>query len=146
MYAHKDSAGIVTILNGAEIFMYQAGNTPLTLETVKMLCLCRKYKYTKFPHSEIVWKHLVNRGFNPHYYIWFYHGNGDNRNEASSSTHFEDVREESSHMHYESSYPQKDQVVDHDSMHDMVTYAFREITSVVAAKVENVEMYKFYTG
>ena len=121
--------------------MYQAGNTPLTQETCKMLCPCRKCKNTKFARSETVWKRLVSRGFTPHYYIWFLYGEGDSRNEARSSTHFEDGgnREEPSHLHPESSYPQEDHVVDHDRMHDMVTYVFRETTSVVAAKVENVE-------
>ncbi|KAF2549410.1 hypothetical protein F2Q70_00021460 [Brassica cretica] len=35
MYAHKDSSGRVTeeFLNGAEMFMYHAGQTSLTLET-----------------------------------------------------------------------------------------------------------------
>lgn len=34
MYAHNDSARMVTyeFLNGVEIFVYQAGNTPLTLD------------------------------------------------------------------------------------------------------------------
>ena len=70
--------------------MYQARNTPLTQETGKMLCLCHKCKNTKFDRSETVWKDIVNRRFTPHYYIWFHHGKGDSRNEASSSTHFED--------------------------------------------------------
>ena len=73
MYAHKDSAGRVTtdFLNGAEIFMYQAGKTSLTQETGKMFCPCRKCKTIKFAQSETVWKNIVNRGFTPHYYIWF---------------------------------------------------------------------------
>ena len=71
MYAHKNYAGFVTnkFLNKAKIFMYLAGNTPLMQETSKMLCLCRKCKNTKFARSETVWKHLVNKGFIPHYYI-----------------------------------------------------------------------------
>ena len=142
MYAHKNSAGVVTdeFLNGAEIFMYQAGNTPLTQETGKMFCPCRKCQNTKFVRSETVWKHIVNRGFTPHYYIWFHHGEGDSRNEASSSTHFEvgGNREEPSHLHPESSYLE-DHVVDHDRMHDMITDAFRE-TTTVAVEVDNVEV------
>ena len=89
--------------------MYQDGNTPLTHETGKMLCLCRKCKNTKFAHSETVWKHIVNRRFIPYYYIWFHHGESDSRNEtSSSSTHFEDGdnREEpSDHLHLESNRP-----------------------------------------
>ena len=122
--------------------MNQAGNTPLTQETSKMLFLCRKCKNTKFAHSETIWKHLVNRGFTPYYYIWFHHGEGDSRNEASSNTHFEDGgnMEEPSHLHSESSYPQEDHVLDHDRIHDMVTYKFHETTSVLAAEVlENEE-------
>ena len=67
IYAHKDSAGVVTdeFLNGAEIFMYKATKTLLTQETSKMFCPCRKCKNTKFARSETVWKHIVNRGFNP---------------------------------------------------------------------------------
>ena len=78
---------------------------------------------------------ILNRRFTPHYFIWFQHGEGDSRNEASSS-HFEDGGnwEEPSHLHSESSYPQEDQAVDHDRMHDMVIYGFRETTSVVPAK------------
>ena len=144
MYAHKDYAGVVRneYLNGTEIFNYQAGNTPLTHETGKILCLCRKCKNTKFARSETVWKHIVNIGFTPHYYILFHHGEGESRNEASSSTHYEDGgnREEpSDHLHLESSHPPEDHIVDHDRMHDMVTDAFRETTSVATAEVENVE-------
>ena len=71
MYAHKDSSGRVTeeFLKGAEMFMYHVGQTSLTLETGKMFCPCRKCNNTKFVASETVWKHIVNRGFTPHYYI-----------------------------------------------------------------------------
>ena len=67
--------------------MYQAGNTPLTLDTGKMFCPCRKCKNSssRFARSENVWKHLLNRGFTPNYYIWFHHGEGYGGNEASSS-------------------------------------------------------------
>ena len=140
MYAHKDSAGRVTseFLNGAKTFMYQPGNTSLMQETSKMFCPCCKCKNTKFAQSETVWKHIVNRGFTPHYYIWFHHGEGDNRNESSSSNQFENVcnRDEPSHLHSE--IPLEDQMVDHDMMHDMVTEAFRETTSIIE-EVENVE-------
>lgn len=58
MYEHKDSAEVFRnkILNRAEIFMYQAGNTPLAQETSKMLCPCRMCKNTKCARSETVWK------------------------------------------------------------------------------------------
>ena len=77
---------------------------------------------------------ILNRRFTSHYYIWFQHGERDSRNEASSS-HFEDGGswEEPSHLHSESSYPRRITVY-HDRMHDMVTYGFRETTSVVPAK------------
>ena len=117
MYAHKNSAGRVTnkFLNGAEIFMYQAGNMSVTQETCKILCLCRKCKNTKFASSETVWKHIVNRRFTLHYYISFHHGKGDDsRNEASNCNQFENVRrnrEEPSHLPSES-YHHEDQMVD----------------------------------
>ena len=106
IYAHKDSTGrvISKFLNGAETFMYQARKTSLTLETCKMFCLCRKCKNTKFTQSETVRRHIVNRGFTPHYNIWFHHGEGDSRNEASRSNQFENVcnRDEPSHLHLKS--------------------------------------------
>ena len=145
MYAHKDSSGRVTeeFLNGAEMFMYHAGQTSLTLETGKMFCPCRKCNNTKFAASETVWKHIVNRGFTLHYYIWFNHGEGDNRNEASSSNQVENVRNrEEPHLPSESCNLQEDHMVDHDRMHDMVTDAFRETRSVIE-EVENVEGSKF---
>ena len=141
MYAHKDSSGRVTkeFLNGAEMLMYHAGQTSLTLEMGKMLCPCRKCNNTKFAASETVWKHIVNRGFTPHYYIWFNHGEADNRNEASSSNQVENVRNrEEPHLPSESCNLQEDHMVDHDRMHDMVTDAFRETRSVIE-EVENVE-------
>lgn len=110
MYAHKDSDGVVIneFLNGVEIIMYQARNTPIMQETSTMFCPCRKCKNTKFSRSEMVWKHLVNRGYTPHYYISFQHGEGDHgRNEATSSSHFEDVgNSELGHLHTETSYHQ----------------------------------------
>lgn len=50
IYAYKYSVGVIKneFLNGAEIFMYQTENIPLTQETCKMFCLCRKCKNTKF--------------------------------------------------------------------------------------------------
>lgn len=153
MYAHKNSAGEVTdeFLNGAEMFMYQAGKTPLTQETGKMFCPWRKCKNTKFACSETVWKHLVNRWFTPYYYIWFNHREGVSRNdEASSSTRFEDGgnKEEPSHLNLNNSYPPEDNVVlGHDRMHKMVPDAFRETTSVLVAEVEkgpNLDAKRFY--
>ncbi|KAL0844562.1 hypothetical protein Bca101_017808 [Brassica carinata] len=46
MYSHKDSAGRVTetFLRGLETFMQQAGSTPLTQESGKMLRPCRNAK------------------------------------------------------------------------------------------------------
>lgn len=94
----------------------------------------------------MIWKYLVNRGFTPHYYIWFHLVKGDSRNEASSNTHFETGGnwEEPSHLHPESSYPQEDHVANHDRMHDIVINAFRETTSVVVVEVENVEELNLY--
>ena len=106
MYLHKDSDGRVTnaFLSGLETFMHQAGCTPITQESGKMLCPCRKCKNSKFARSETVWKHLVNRGFTPQYYIWYQHGEGYGGNEASSSNNnFEDGHhsEEPNHLHNE---------------------------------------------
>ena len=104
MYLHKDSDGRVTnaFLSGLETFMHQAGCTPITQESGKMFCPCRKCKNSKFARSETVWKHLVNRGFTPQYYIWYQHGEGYRGNEASSSNNnFEDAHhnEEPNHLH-----------------------------------------------
>lgn len=56
MYEHKNFAGVVTneFLNSAKIFIYHAGNTPLTQKTCKILCLFRKCKNTKFTRNETV--------------------------------------------------------------------------------------------
>ena len=63
MYLHKDSDGRVTnaFLSGLETFMHQPGCTPITQESGKMFCPCRKCKNSKFARSETVWKHLVNK-------------------------------------------------------------------------------------
>ena len=114
MYSHKDSTGRVTdaFLSGLETFMYQVGCTPITQESGKMLYPCQKCKNSKFGHSETVWKHLVNRGFTPQYYIWYQHGESYGGNEAScSNNNFEDVgnNEEPNHLHNEYSYHQEEQ-------------------------------------
>lgn len=88
MYIHKDSEGNITkeFINGLEIFMYQAGNTQLTLKTDKMLCPCWKRKNTTFALNDIVWNHLLNKRFTPNpYYIWFQHGEAYGENETNSS-------------------------------------------------------------
>ena len=63
MYSHKDSAGRVTdaFLSGLETYMYQAGYTPISHESGKMFCICRKCKNSKFACTETVWKHSVNK-------------------------------------------------------------------------------------
>lgn len=105
-----------------------------------MLCSYHKCKNTKFARSETVCKHLVNRGFTLYYYIWFHYREDDSTNEISSNSHFENVgnMKKLSHLHYDS-YLQEDQEIKHDRMHDMVTYAFNETTSKIAAEVENIE-------
>ena len=118
--------------------MYKAGNTPITQETGKMLCLCRKCKNTKFARRETVWKPIVNRKFIPHYYIWFQHGEGDHgRNKTSSSSHFEDAgnSEQPGRLHTETSYHHEYRMVDSDRISD----AFRETTQVATTEVDNVE-------
>lgn len=67
MFIHKDYDGMVTkeFLNDLDIFMYQAGNTPIIQETNKILCSCPKCKNTKFARRETILKYLVNRGFTP---------------------------------------------------------------------------------
>lgn len=88
-----NSAGRMTneFLNRTKIFMYQTGNASLLQEIYKIFCPCRKCNNTKFSPSEMVWKHIVNREYTPHYYIWFHHGKGDSKNEVSSSNQFENV-------------------------------------------------------
>ena len=65
-------------LAGLETFMHQADSTPLAQESDKMFCPCRKCNNSKLANRENVWKHLINRGFTPNYYIWFQHGEGYN--------------------------------------------------------------------
>ena len=145
MYLHKDSDGRVTnaFLSGLETFMHQAGCTPITQESGKMFCPCRKCKNSKFARSETVWKHLVNRGFTPQYYIWYQHGEGYGGNEASSSNNnFEDGHhsEEPNHLHNEYNYHQdQEQMVDHDRVQDMISDAFLETTTTIADGTGNVE-------
>ena len=90
---------------------------------------------------ENVWKHLINKCFTPHYYIWFQHREGYNYgNEASSSNSiFQD--EPVDHLHNEHSYHQVGQIVYYDRVHDMVADAF-----VAHDKVEepNIDAKKFY--
>ena len=68
---HKDANGRVTkeYLEGLETFMHQAESTPLAQESGKMFCLCRKCNNSKLTNRENFWKHLINRGFTPNYYI-----------------------------------------------------------------------------
>src|SRR5690606_40946629 len=86
-------------LEGLETFMHQAYSTPLAQECGKMFCPCWKCNNSKLTTRENVWKHLVNRGFTPQYYIWFQHGECYNYvNEASSSnSNFQD--EPVDHLH-----------------------------------------------
>ena len=145
MYLHKDSDGRVTnaFLSGLETFMHQAGCTPITHESGKKFCPCQKCKNSKFARSETVWKHLVNRGFTPQYYIWYQHGEGYGGNEASSSNNnFEDGHhsEEPNHLHNEYNYHQdQEQMVDHDRVQDMISDAFLETTTTIADGTGNVE-------
>ncbi|KAL1204279.1 hypothetical protein V5N11_002255 [Cardamine amara subsp. amara] len=135
MYKHKDYDGNVTqdFINGLEIFMYQAGQTPLTIETGKMFCPCRKCKNTRFVHSETVWRHLLNRGFTGHYYIWFQHGEGSyghQHEESSSNNNYEAVASgEPSNLHGRDHYHADQGGLEHYRIHDMVTDAFYETTT-----------------
>ena len=144
MYMHRDGNGRVTkeFLEGLETFMYQADSTPLALESGKMLCPCRKCNNSKLALRENVWKHLINRGFTPHYYIWFQHGEGYNcENEASSSnSNFQG--EPVDHVHNENSYQQEEPMVDYDRVHDMVTDAF--IAHDDEVEEPNIDAKKFY--
>ena len=88
MYTHRYANSRVTkeYLEGLETFVHQADFTPLAQESGKMFCPCRKCNNSKLTTRENVWNHLINRGFAPHYYIWFKHGEVYNYgNEASSS-------------------------------------------------------------
>ena len=140
---YRDANGRETkeYLEGLETFMHQADSTPLTQESGKMFCPCRKCNNSKLATRRNVWKHLINKGFMPHYYIWFQHGECYNYgNEVSSSnSNFQD--EPVDHLHNEHSYHQEEQMVDCDRVHDMVADAF-----VVHDEVEepNIDAKKFY--
>ena len=143
MYTHRDAAtGRVTkqFLDGLETFIHQADSTPLTQESGKMFCPCRKCNNSKLAYREIVWKHLLNRGFTPNYYIWFHHGEVyGNEVGSSSNSNFQD--ELVDHVHNENIYRQEEQMVDYDRVHDMVTDA------LVAAEVDeepNIDAKRFY--
>ena len=71
-----------------------------------------------------MWKHLVNRIFTPHYYIWFQHGEGYNHGNESSSSNSNFQDEPVNHLHNENSYHQEEQMVDYDRVHDMVVDLF----------------------
>ncbi|KAL1205530.1 hypothetical protein V5N11_026714 [Cardamine amara subsp. amara] len=153
MYKHKDSDGNVTqdFINGLEIFMYQAGQTPLTIETGKMFCPCRKCKNTRFVHSETVWRHLLNRGFTGHYYIWFQHGEGSyghQHEESSSNNNYEAVASgEPSNLHGRDHYHADQGGLEHDRIHDMVTDAFHETTTAFgdnSVEEPNLDAKRFY--
>ncbi|KAL1225345.1 hypothetical protein V5N11_009004 [Cardamine amara subsp. amara] len=154
MYMHKDSDGNVTqeFINGLEIFMYQAGQTPLTIETGKMFCRCQKCKNTRFALSDTVWKHLLNRGFTAHYYIWFQHGEGSychqNNKESSSNNNYEAVDcAEPSNLHCGDHYHPDHGGLEHDRIHDMVTDAFHETTTSFADNTfeePNLNAKRFY--
>ena len=128
MYMHRDANGRVTkeYLAGLETFMHQADSTPLAQESGKMFYPCRKCNNSKLTKRENVWKHLINRGFKPNYYILFQHGEGFNydQNEASSSnSNFQEKEPVDHHLHNEHSYHQEE-MVDYDRVHDMVADAF----------------------
>ena len=76
-------------------------------------------------NRENVWKHLLNRGFTPNYYIWFQHGECYNyENEASSSNSNFQEEPVDHHLHNKHSDHQEEQMVDYDRVHDMVVDAF----------------------
>lgn len=90
-----------------------------------MLYPCRKCKNIKFSRNEIVLKYLVNRRFTPNYYIWFQHEKSYGENEttsSSSSSNFKNAgnTKEPIQLHNEN----EEKIVNHDRVHDMVTYAF----------------------
>ena len=70
------------------------------------------------------------------------HREGYSGNEASSSnSNFQNAgnNEEPNHLHNEYSYHQKDQMVDHDRVHDMITDPFSETTTTIADETGNIE-------
>ena len=71
MYTQRNANGRVMkeYLEGLETFMHQTDSTPLAQESCKMFCPCRKCNNSKLETRENVCKHLINRGFTPHYYI-----------------------------------------------------------------------------
>jgi hypothetical protein len=129
--------------------MYQASQTELTLESGKMFCPCRKCKNTKFARTETVWNHLLNRGFTPHYYIWFHHGEGyGGGNDEASSSNYNNVGvnlAESSNLHDVGDKNEVHGVIEHDRMHEMVTSAFQETnTEPVVDETPNLDSKRFY--
>ena len=95
-------------------------------------------------NRENVWKHLVNRGFTPNYYIWFQHGEGYSydQNEASSSNSNFQEEPVDHQLHNAHSYHQEDQpMVDYDRVHDMVADAF---VAHDEDEEPNIDAKKFY--
>lgn len=148
MYTHKDEDGTVTqeFKDGLEIFMYQAGNMQLTSESGKMFCPCRKCMNRKFILVDTVWKHLLNRGFTPHYYVWFQHGEGYGGEGASSSNNYnENVGMNTSNNQQFDYHDVEHGEQDHDRFHDMVSDAFHETTAIAETNEEpNLEAQRFY--
>ena len=90
----------------------------------------------------LVWKHLINRGFTPNYYIWFQHGEGYNYDQNESSSSNSNFQEEpvDHHLHNEHSYHQEE-MVDYDRVHDMVADAF---VAHDEDEEPNIDAKKFY--
>ena len=108
-----------------------------------MFCPCQKYTNSKLATRENVWKHLINRGFTPYYYIWFQHGEGYNyENEASSSNSNFQEEPVDHHLHNEHSYHQEEQMVDYDRVHDIVADAFVAHDEVQKPTIDAKKFYK----
>uniref|UniRef100_A0A1J3EA53 Transposase-associated domain-containing protein n=1 Tax=Noccaea caerulescens TaxID=107243 RepID=A0A1J3EA53_NOCCA len=161
MYNQKDpETGEVTqeFFEGLQGFFNQASNQPEALQTGKIFCPCQKCRNKKYVAIDTSKAHVYNRGFQPNYYVWYFHGEGQyntTHHDAGNSGSGRGVEEQ----HYNASYDYgHHDILGNDieyqqgnRFHDMVTDAFHETTTVFAdnpmediLEEPNIEAKKFY--
>lgn len=134
---------------GLEGFMQQAGSMQITLESGRMHCPCPRCQNNRCIPTKMVWSHLLNRGFMPHYYVWYNHGEGHHSSNAGSSSNYRgvDIDESRYSENFEDQHVESGQNC--DRIHDMVNNAFHETAANLIApeminEEPNIDAKRFY--
>jgi hypothetical protein len=90
---------------GVDEFMNFAGNQPLALSNRgKFCCPCNSCKNNKIMPGNKIANHIFTRGFMPHYYVWYMHGEDLNVDLGSCSASFGRSQNEEVVSHVEDTY------------------------------------------